>query len=235
MEKQKRQSKPRVDLTGKMFGRLKPLYYIKGGKWHCQCQCENKTELDVDTRNLNSGHTQSCGCLQKEKAKNNVKDMSSYEDDNLKVLSRKGSDSQGIALWECLCKKCGNIFITRGSNIRNKDTKSCGCVHSLNEQNIIKLLSNNNIEFSTQYTFSDLKGIGGKPLRFDFAIFKNGKLSHLIEYNGLQHYEKAEGKWGLEYNNLILNDNKKIQYCKDNNIELRIIKYNQTYSINDLI
>ena len=26
MEKQKRQSKPRVDLTGKMFGRLKGLY-----------------------------------------------------------------------------------------------------------------------------------------------------------------------------------------------------------------
>ena len=51
-----------------MFGRLKPLYYIKGGKWHCQCQCENKTELDVDTRNLNSGHTQSCGCLQKRKS-----------------------------------------------------------------------------------------------------------------------------------------------------------------------
>ena len=30
------------------------------------CQCENKTELDVDTRNLNTGHTKSCGCLQKE-------------------------------------------------------------------------------------------------------------------------------------------------------------------------
>ena len=83
MEKKQRNSNPKVDLTGKMFGRLKPLYYIKGGKWHCQCQCEKKTELDVDTRNLNSGHTQSCGCLQKEKASNNVKDMTNYEDENI--------------------------------------------------------------------------------------------------------------------------------------------------------
>ena len=235
MEKQIRQSKPRVDLTGKMFGRLKPLYYIKGGKWHCQCQCENKTELDVDTRNLNSGHTQSCGCLQKEKAKNNVKDMSNYEDENIKVLNRASSDAQGIALWDCLCKHCGNHFTTRGSAIRNKATQSCGCIHSLNEQNITKILLENNINFATQYTFNDLKGVNGGLLRFDFAIFKDNKLSHLIEYNGLQHYEKPGGAWGREYKNLIENDNRKIQYCKDNNIELRVIKYNQNYTINDLI
>lgn len=235
MEKKQRNSNPKVDLTGKIFGRLKPLYYIKGGKWHCQCQCEKKTELDVDTRNLNSGHTQSCGCLQKEKASNNVKDMTNYEDENIKVLERTGSSNLGIARWKCICKHCGNIFITKGSNIRNKDAQSCGCVHSFNEQKITKLLLDNNIEFATQYTFKDLKGINGGALRFDFAIFNNKVLSHLIEYNGLQHYEKAQGKWGTEYNNLVFNDNKKIQYCKENNIELRIIKYNQDYSIDDLI
>ena len=90
MEKKTRQSKPRVDLTGQTFGRLKALYYIKGGKWHCKCKCGN--ELDVDTRNLNTGHTKSCGCLQKEKAKNNVVDMSNYETEFLKVLERAGSD-----------------------------------------------------------------------------------------------------------------------------------------------
>lgn len=60
MEKQTRSSKPRVDLTGKTFTYLTPMYYIKGGKWHCKCKCGN--EVDVDTRNLNSGHTTSCGC-----------------------------------------------------------------------------------------------------------------------------------------------------------------------------
>ena len=86
MEKQVRNSKPRKDLTGKQFGYLTPLYYIKGGKWHCKCKCGN--ELDVDTRNLNSGHTQSCGCLQKEKASNNTIDMTGYENDGIIVLSK---------------------------------------------------------------------------------------------------------------------------------------------------
>ena len=84
--------------------------------------------------------------------------MSNYETDNIKVLSRAGSDKQGIALWKCLCKKCGNTFITRGSSIRAGYINSCGCVHSKNEQNISKLLKENNIEFLTQYTFPDLKG-----------------------------------------------------------------------------
>ena len=151
--------------------------------------------------------------------------MSNYEDNNLKVLEYAGSDNQQTAKWKCLCKHCGNIFITRGSTIRNKATQSCGCVHSINEQKITKILTDNNIEFATQYTFSDLKGINGGNLRFDFAIFKNGILSHLIEYNGIQHYEIPEGKWKESYNNLVENDKKKIRYCKENNIELRIIKF----------
>lgn len=131
MEKQIRQSKPRIDLTGKLFTYLTPEYYIKGGKWHCRCKCGN--EIDVDTRNLNSGHTQSCGCLRKEKAQQNVIDMIGFENDTIKVLSRADSNNEQTAMWKCLCKACGNIFITKGSSIRNGETKSCGCIHSLGE------------------------------------------------------------------------------------------------------
>ena len=233
MEKQVRNSKPRIDLSGKTFTYLTPEYYIKGGKWHCKCKCGN--ELDVDTRNLNSGHTQSCGCLQKEKAKQNVVDMNGYETETIKVLSRDGSDNSQTAMWKCLCKSCGNIFTAKGSAIRNGDTSSCGCVHSYNERRITAMLIEDNTEFATQYTFSDLKGVNGGTLRFDFAIFYNGKLSHLIEYNGEQHYKQPDGSWSMEWNNLIENDKKKYQYCKDHNIELRFIKYDQEYDIYDLI
>jgi hypothetical protein len=233
MEKQVRQSKPRIDLTGKRFGKLIPQYYIKGGKWHCLCDCGN--EIDVDTRNLNSNHTQSCGCLQKEKASQNVIDMVGYEDDNFKVLERDGSSSQGIAQWKCICKHCGNIFTTKGSSIRSTGIQSCGCIHSLGEQKITKMLIDEGCEFSTQYTFPDLIGIGGRRLRFDFAIFINGKLISLIEFNGLQHYTKPQGKWGLEWDNLIENDKRKKEYCEKNHIPLKIIKYNQEFTILDLI
>lgn len=55
------------------------------------------------------------------------------------------------------------------------------------------MLLENNIDFAREYTFGDLKGVNGGALRFDFAIFKNKKLSHLIEFNGKQHYEKSKG------------------------------------------
>lgn len=233
MEKQVRQSKPRIDLTGKKFGRLTPQYYIKGGKWHCLCDCGN--EIDVDTRNLNSHHTQSCGCLQKEKASKNVIDMTGYEDDNFKVLEREESSQNGVAYWKCICKHCGNIFSTKGSNIRSAGIQSCGCVHSKGEQKITQMLINEGCEFSTQYTFPDLIGVGGRRLRFDFAIFLNGKLDSLIEFNGLQHYTRPQGKWGEEWDNLIENDRRKKEYCKKHCIPLKIIKYDQDFTILDLI
>ena len=232
-EKQVRQSKPRVDLTGKKFGKLTPLYYIKGGKWHCKCDCGN--ECDVDTRNLNSNHTQSCGCLVKEKAANNAINMIGYEDDNFKVLERNGSSPQGIAYWKCLCKHCGNIFSTKGSNIRSVGIQSCGCQHSKGEQKITKMLIDEGCTFSTQYTFPDLVGVGGGRLRFDFAIFLNNQLDCLIEYNGLQHYEKPQGKWGEEWEKLIENDKRKKEYCKKHCIPLKIIKHDQDFTISDLI
>ncbi len=234
MEKQTRKSKPRVDLTGKQFGYLTPMFYIKGGKWHCKCQCGN--ELDVDTRNLNSGHTKSCGCLQKEKASNNTINMFDYEDENLKVIGRAGSDEQGAALWKCLCKHCNNIFVTRGASIRAGYIKSCGCVHSLNEQNIIKILQENNIEFATQYTFPDLFGLSGGHLRFDFAVFNNShELSHLIEYNGKQHYIQPDGDWGNNFETMTKHDKLKQEYCQRHNIRLIVIPFDMEYSLKDLL
>lgn len=233
-EKQTRNSNPKVDLTGKKFGSLTPLYYIKGGKWHCKCDCGNET--DVDTRNLNSGHTKSCGCLLKKvNSANNSIDMSNWENEYIKVLERAGSDAGGIALWKCLCKNCGNIFITRGSLVRNGDTKSCGCVHSLNEKKIIGMLTEAGVEFSTQYTFPDLKGTHNGALRFDFAIFEDSRLSHLIEFNGKQHYQRAEGFWGEGYEDLHANDILKQEYCLSHGIPLFIIKYDQKYDISDLL
>lgn len=130
-----------------------------------------------------------------------------------------------MARWKCLCKHCGNIFTTRGSSVRAGYIQSCGCVHSQNEQYIGNLLQKSNIEYATQYTFPDLLGENGGRLRFDFAIFEKGKLSHLIEYNGKQHYEQAGGSWSEGFETLQKHDKKKQEYCANNNIRLITIKY----------
>lgn len=58
-----------VDLVGKKFGRLTVIRKVgktKGRKvqWECVCEC-GETKV-VTTDKLNSGHTQSCGCLRHE-------------------------------------------------------------------------------------------------------------------------------------------------------------------------
>ena len=53
-----------IDLTGQRFGRLITIKYLYNSKWLCKCDCGNETI--VHTQKLKSGHTKSCGCLQKE-------------------------------------------------------------------------------------------------------------------------------------------------------------------------
>lgn len=89
--------------------------------------------------------------------------------------------------WKCKCNNCGSIKTIRGSSLRSGITKSCGCIKSYGEEKIAQLLTDNNIIFQREYSFKDLVYI--HPLKFDFAIFhKDGTLSHLIEYDGIQHF-----------------------------------------------
>lgn len=61
----------KLDLNGKVFGRLvvirEDTERSKSGdvKWVCRCNCGK--EVSIIAASLNNGHTQSCGCLRKEK------------------------------------------------------------------------------------------------------------------------------------------------------------------------
>lgn len=227
-----RNTNPKFNLIGQTFGDLTALYWIKGKGWRCKCKCGNETT--VSTAWLRNGHTTSCGC--KRYATKNRVDMLGYENDYLTVIGSEEKVKGSNPKWICKCKLCGREFLLSGSHIRNYDLKSCGCIHSQGEQKIIKLLDDNNIRYSKEFTFDNLRGVGGGRLRFDFAIFTDdNKLSHLIEFNGLQHYKKPLGKWIDSYDSLVTHDMMKREYCKINNIELRIIKYDQEFDINDLI
>ena len=45
-------------------------------------------------------------------------------------------DKYGHYLWKCVCD-CGNVCFVKGAQLRNGNTKSCGCLHSeaLSERN----------------------------------------------------------------------------------------------------
>ena len=93
------------------------------------------------------------------------------------------------------------------------------CAESKGEQIVREYLKDNNIKFLPEYTFDDLIGVSGGLLRFDFAVFSdNNDLEFLIEYDGEFHYQDICEDGSYEV--MQIHDQRKNQYCKDNNIPL---------------
>lgn len=138
--------------------------------------------------------------------------------------------------WTCYCQNCGTIKdVFRGSLI-NGNSKSCGCVKSWGEQQIIYWLNYFNISYKKEITFNNLLGLGRNNLRFDFGIYdKNDKLICLIEYDGRQH-DTFENNWNLsenEFNKLQIHDQLKNNYCINNNLNL--LRLNKESNIREII
>ena len=218
-----------IDLTGKKFGKLTVLEKAPSRNrkvyWKCQCDCGNIIETRGDR--LKEGRVKSCGCYSIEKIQaighKNEKNLLGQKFNKLTVLERSPSiHKDHCAYWICKCD-CGNIVEVSGTNLRTGNTKSCGCLKSIGEQTIQKILQENNISYKKEYTFNDLIGKSNKGhLKFDFAIFdKENKLICLIEYQGIQHYSK-DNKWYRPEADLL-----KKQYCQNNNILLIEIKYSE--------
>lgn len=97
------------------------------------------------------------------------------------------------------------------------------CNESKGEKEIANFLMNKNINFIRQYKFDNCKH--KQKLPFDFYL---PKYNICIEFDGIQHFKIIKG-WGGEskFNELKINDNIKTEYCKNNNIELIRIRYNE--------
>lgn len=120
-----------------------------------------------------------------------------------------------------ICKKHG-IFETRANNHISKLKRGCpNCRTSKNEILISNLLKNKNIDFIPQKYFEECKYI--KKLYFDFYL---PKYNICIEYDGKQHYENIYNS-NQEFRKIQLRDNIKDTYCKDNNISLLRIRYDE--------
>ena len=111
------------------------------------------------------------------------------------------------------------------------------CSSSKGELLIKSILDDNFIKYKREYYFNDLKDKGF--LKFDFVVFdENKRITCLIEFNGIQHYEKNFfHKNDYDFNKSVYRDKLKLDYCISKKIPLYIIKYNDdiTYSVNRLL
>ena len=180
--------------------------------WKCLCDCGN--ECEVRSHDLRKGHTTSCGCNKL----NTLIDETNNKYGWLTVLEYAGTTPGGGAQWKCECD-CGNVTTVRAEALRSGHTRSCGCIKSWSEGYITSLLKEYGFSFATQFTFSDLRTKKGGTPRFDYAIFKNGTLYCLIEYNGEQHYDVTSSWYSDEY---CERDKLKKDYCEKKKIPLLV-------------
>lgn len=123
---------------------------------------------------------------------------------------------------EYICKICGHD----GDALPNNLLRGGGCPEckmSNGEKEILKCLEDKHVQFKTQYTFEDCKNVFCLP--FDFYL---PEYNMCIEYDGEQHFRPVDFFGGEEgFINRQRNDMIKTQYCKDNNIYLCRIRYDQ--------
>lgn len=231
-------SEKKINLINQHFGKLTVLEENgrtsnKAVLWKCQCECGNI--INVRTADLRNGHTQSCGCLQKEKT--SIASKKGLEK-NIKInmLTYLGedkiSDKKNGTLRKCQCD-CGNIIWIATKDFLSGHVSSCGCrKNSKGEEKIMNILNENNIKYIKEFHPESLSFKG----RFDFYL---PDYNIIIEYDGVQHFKLGNGLYDNKekFKQTQEHDKIKTQWCKDNNITLIRIPYTkyETLCIQDLI
>lgn len=117
----------KLDLVGHKYGKLTVVEEVakRGRKRRFLCKCDCGNEIEVAMHSLRTGGTKSCGCL-RNRPPSNLVDMIDKRYGKLKVISRAGTNKDGLALWMCECD-CGNTKEYRGDLLRRGAITSCGC------------------------------------------------------------------------------------------------------------
>lgn len=201
--------------------------------WSCRCDC-GTIEIRSGATLRDSGQNAMCEvCRKNNMSKIQFKNLTGHTINKLYVEKRIGTrPNSGNVIYQCLCLNCGNR-INASSGALKSGQLSCGCINSKGEYLLNKILNELQIEYKTQYSFPDCKHI--IPLRFDFAIFDQGHLICLIEFQGQQHYQKVYGTWRDTEEDFKLRqkrDEIKREYCKNKNIPLIEIPYKDLPKLN---
>ena len=226
-----------IDMTGKKCGRLTVIERGKNNSqgracWVCKCECGKI--ITVDGVSLRNGHTQSCGCYQRDRTSETCKiDLIGQTIGNFTVLeyAQKSLEDENRSKWKCRCNLCGNEDVyLETDNLRKQ--YSCGCsISSKGERKIEEILSLNNIPFIKEKRFSDLIFEDTKKLaRFDFYVNN----SYLIEFDGRQHFIQSNGIYDNEekFKRTQEHDKIKNDYCKKHNIPLIRIPFTEIEKLN---
>lgn len=139
--------------------------------WVCLCECGN--EKIISGKNLRNGHTQSCGCLNKDNvSKAFLKNRIGERFGRLIVESRSedyvSKSGKHHVRWKCKCD-CGKSTIVDVCQLVKGKTLSCGCLRS-------EILSTGNVKHGGRYdrlykVFSNMKNRCYNPKAKDYLYY----------------------------------------------------------------
>lgn len=126
------------------------------------------------------------------------------------------------------------------SAISNRVTFGFGCPicsSSHGEKAIMDFLISKNIDFCRQKKFDDLIGLDYGYLKFDFCVYdKSGNIFSLIEFQGEQHFHSIDYFGGEDkFFKCCCHDAYKRYYCKNNNLRLIEIDYNNLNNVSNIL
>ena len=238
------------DLTGQIFGFLEIIGIDhekskekRNTYYFCKClKCKRDNIVSVRCSSLFNGTTKSCGCLNDESHRKDIRGQIFNDFLILDVDYEKTYNNERLSTgtyWRAKCQKCGKERSLIARDLFQGKVPSCECskINSRGEELIKSILNNLNIEYEQQKIFNDLRNLNADTfLRLDFYLPKK---NIAFEYQGIQHYEPVEHFGGKD--KLVLqqnNDNLKREYCKSHNIKLIEIPYwdydklNEEYLLN---
>lgn len=123
------------NLSGQVFGHLIALYRTKhpakqaGTFWLCRCSCELDRYVVVSSGHLVSGHTQSCGCMGREKLVIGQQgiNIAGQTFGRLTAIRPTKERKSGAVVWEFKCSCDDKLCYFPGTLVKNGYIQSCGC------------------------------------------------------------------------------------------------------------
>ena len=223
---------------GEQYGYLKILSIDEErskekGRIYVYAQCKCGSVRSYEQNSIIKGRTVSCGC-KKHEFDTELTGKRFGHLTVIELLGRKYIDENksrnSYIEWKCKCD-CGSTVVVRQGNLLKGGTWSCGCMkRSHGEELIFKYLKKNNFIFEEQYRIDECRNI--LPLPFDFALFNpNQKLVGLIEFDGQQHFtpfrfNECDDATAIQnFNECVLRDIIKTDYCKEKHIPFLRITY----------
>lgn len=200
-----------------------------------ECKCKLHNEIFFATPDhLLQGEV---GCKQCIDIKNHTSGLKTHEEfvsqlrqinPKVNVLSLYDGSKNRI---DVACLNCGNMWSPQAASLLGGYGCPC-CASSKGEKRVKDFLELHDIMFVSQKKFSDLFGVGGKHLSYDFYL---PDFNLLIEYQGQFHDGTAPRQTEAEFEIQKEHDKRKAIYAKLHHIRLLEIWYQDYDNIEKIL